>query len=372
MTRVLVFEYLSACGPPGWRAEPAPAAGADAEGQQGLQGMPASPAQELLEQGLTMRDAMVADLLRPPPEARGLLPQGLQVHVACSQPEAGVDDLEGGPAGPPPGARPCWVPAGTDPVRWLAGQASHFDIVWAVAPETGGLLAGCCAAVPPASWLGCEPAAIALCSRKRATLARLSGHGLYTPLAFATHAGRWVTKPDDGAGAVATQVHARLAAAHATVCRGEPGMTTLEPWVEGEPMSLSLLCTGERCELLAVNRQRITLDGDGFVHFGGVDVDVLPRDDPRWPVLALLSSRIAQAIPGLRGYVGVDLVWHEAPEEADKTSGLAGRRDAGGPVVIEVNPRLTSAYPALAARLSRQGRWLAAELLAPWSLAHAA
>lgn len=369
MTRVLVFEYLSAGGLSRWRAEPGPGTGPEAAATQARQ---AATAQELLQQGLTMRDAMATDLLRPPPGARGLLPQGLQVHVACSQAETGADGREGGPAATPPGALACWVPAAADPVRWLASQALHFDIVWAVAPETGGLLADCCAAVPPTRWLGCEPAAIALCSRKRATLARLAAHGLCTPLAFAAHASRWVTKPDDGAGAVATRVHGRLAAAHAASRGGEPGMTTLEPWVEGEPMSLSLLGTGERCELLAVNRQRIALDGEGFVHFEGVDVDVLARGDPRWPVLALLASRIAQAIPGLRGYVGVDLVWHGSPGQAHEVAGPAGLGGAGGPVVIEVNPRLTSAYPALTARLARQGRWLASELLAPWRLAHAA
>lgn len=325
MKRVLVFEYLCAGG----------AAALQDEG-----GLDALAVADLLAQGQAMRDAMVADLLQLPGS------RGLQVHVACG---------EGAPA-LPAGALPCPIPAGTAAARWLASQAPRFDLVWAVAPETGGVLAECCAAVPPARWLGCEAAAIALCSRKRATLARLAAQGLRTPLAFAEQARRWVTKPDDGAGAVATQVHGQLAAAHAASCRGEPGMTTLEPWVEGEPLSLSLLCLAGGCELLAVNRQRIALDDQGLVHFHGVEIDVLPRQDPRWPSLALLARRISQAVPGLRGFVGVDIVWHE-------TEGNSG------PVVVEINPRLTSAYVGLSARL---GRGLAAELLAAWSLADAA
>lgn len=342
MTRVLVFELLCAGG--------------------------ASAAVDLLQQGLAMRHAMAVDLLRmargagnPGTPQRGIPGQpgtnGIAVHVACSEDDAGG----AGPATLPPGALPCPVPSGTDPVRWLAAQAVRFDHVWAVAPETDGLLAACCAAVPPPRWLGCEPAAIALCSRKGATLARLAAHGLPTPWALAAQARRWVTKPDDGAGAVATQVHDRLAAAHATTCRGEPGMTTLEPWVEGEPMSLSLLCDGGRCELLAVNRQHIALDDQGFVHFEGVDTAVFGPDDARWPGLAWLADRIAQVIPGLRGFVGVDFVWPAAD------TGAPGR-----PVVIEVNPRLTSAFVGLAARWTLQGRSLAAELLASRRLAHAA
>ncbi len=69
------------------------------------------------------------------------------------------------------------------------------------------------------------------------------------------------------------------------------------------------------------------------------------RAIPRRASLAGLAQRVAHAIPGLRGFAGIDLVWH--PER--------------GPVVIEVNPRVTCAYVGLSAAL---GRNLAAELLA--------
>lgn len=314
MTRVLVFEYLCAGG----AAE-----------------LDAAQAAELLPQGRAMRDAMLADLLGAPPA------QGLRVSVATGAPG---DSL-------PLGAQTCPLPArpqGHTLPQWLGLLAQQHDVVWAVAPETDGLLAACQAAVPAGRWLGCDAPAIALASRKRATLARLAARGLKTPLAFSGQAVRWVTKPDDGAGATSTQVHGQLADAHAATCRGVPGMTTLEPWVEGEPLSLSLLCSpGRQPELLAVNRQQIALDDAGWVHYRGVEIDVLPRQDARWPTLGLLASRVGEALPGLRGWVGVDLVWH------------AGE----GPVLIEVNPRLTGAYAGLSARLQRN---LAAEMLAHW------
>jgi predicted ATP-grasp superfamily ATP-dependent carboligase len=50
-------------------------------------------------------------------------------------------------------------------------------------------------------------------------------------------------------------------------------------------------------------------------------------------------------MPGLRGFAGIDVVWHPSR----------------GPVVIEVNPRLTVAYAGLSAAL---GGNLAAALLA--------
>ncbi len=71
-----------------------------------------------------------------------------------------------------------------------------------------------------------------------------------------------------------------------------------------------------------------------------IDGDVGSRRD----ALTFVARDVVQAIPGLRGFVGIDIVWHEQR----------------GPVVIEVNPRLTCAYIGLSAAL---GRNLAAELL---------
>lgn len=305
MARVFVFEYLTAGG---------------------LDREDAATAATLLPMGVAMRDAMVNDLLQV---------RGVQVSAAsCTA------------ATPPPeGARACVPPAGMALPDWVAWQAARHDAVWLVAPETDGLLGRLQEAVPGTQWLGCEAGAIALASRKRATLARLAAAGVKTPLAFASAAARWVVKPDDGAGAVATQVHDSLAAAHAAQCRAPRGSVTLEPWVDGEALSLSLLGGTPGTELLSINRQHIELDAQGRVAYGGVSAAAIALDDARAAPLAALATQVGQAIPGLLGFVGIDLVWH--PQQ--------------GPVVIEVNPRVTCAYVGLSARL---GRNLAAEILA--------
>ena len=317
--RLFVCEYLSG-------------GGLDAAGP------PAHAERELLAQGLAMRDALLADLARLP---------GLAIACATGR---GVP--------PPRGAVPLQARPGEAFDDFVTREAAAHDLAWVVAPETGGLLAALAARVAPARWLGCRPEAIALCTSKCATLERLQAHGVITPLAAAGEATRWVVKPDDGAGSVETRVHASREAAEADraarAAQGAPA--TLEPWVEGEALSLSLACGGEgEAELLSVNRQRIEIGPDGSVAYGGVALDARALAEGRRETLAATSHAVAAAIPGLQGFVGIDLVWH-------------ARR---GPVVIEVNPRLTCAYAGLSAAL---GRNLAGELLerhAAWEARHA-
>jgi predicted ATP-grasp superfamily ATP-dependent carboligase len=80
------------------------------------------------------------------------------------------------------------------------------------------------------------------------------------------------------------------------------------------------------------------------VSFRGVCIDAVDRASPLGREVETIALQVARALPGLRGFVGFDLV--AAPQ---------------GPVVIEVNPRLTCAYVGLSQRL---GRNLARDVLA--------
>lgn len=87
-----------------------------------------------------------------------------------------------------------------------------------------------------------------------------------------------------------------------------------------------MLCCDGRARLLACNRQKVEIAGGAF-RFDGVSVNAIPDRDGRY---AKLASRVAGAFPGLWGYCGVDFI-----------------ETAGGPVVVEVNPRLTTSYAGL-------------------------
>lgn len=293
-----------------------------------------SPA-DLLAAGVQMRDALVEDLL----QWRAASPL-LDVTVFYAQ---GAD----APSHARCAAQALAPDAGESALDFLPRAARWHDLAWLVAPESGGLLEALARAVGPTRWIGCTLQAIALAGSKRATLARLAAHGICTPLAFEGDATAWVVKPDDGAGTIDTRRHPTRAAAEADLterlARGAPA--TIEPWVNGEALSLSLLCRDAvAAELLSINRQRIEVDGTGLLSDAGVLTAGVARDDPRGAALEALAQAVAAAVPGLRGFVGIDLVWHARL----------------GPVAIEINPRLTCAYAGLSAML---GRNLAAEIV---------
>jgi predicted ATP-grasp superfamily ATP-dependent carboligase len=209
------------------------------------------------------------------------------------------------------------------------------DAAWMVAPESGGLLESLNRQVEAAGkWLlGCRPDAVHIAASKYATTARLAGAGVTTVPTFATPdllTGAVVAKPDDGVGCEDTLLFADAAAAQAWHDTHPHAMHVFQPYVAGESLSLSLLCCDGRTQLLSVNRQHVGLTGDHF-EFHGVTVNALGDGDGRY---AALAARVAAAIPGLWGYVGIDLI--------------AG---AFGPMVLEVNPRATVSYAGLRAAL---------------------
>lgn len=281
-------------------------------------GVSAQEQAELRAQGMAMRDAMLADLCALP---------GLR--VACVVGDTGGPEVAGIEA---LAARPGEPHAGL-----LRRAAQEGAGIWAVAPETGGELEALARAVPAARWLGCTPEAIALAASKSATCRHLTPRGIAVPEAPPHAPGAWVVKPDDGAGATDTRRHASFAAAQADAQqRMRRGTScTLEPWIDGEALSLSLCCREGEAQLFSINRQQIEVDAQGTVHFLGVQAAAIEPRSERGTRLAALAHEVSRALPGLRGFVGIDLVWH------------AQR----GPVVIEVNPRLTTAYVGLSGRL---------------------
>jgi tyramine---L-glutamate ligase len=211
------------------------------------------------------------------------------------------------------------------------------DAVWPIAPETGGALLQLSDLIVGARriLIGSRPRAVALTTGKRATVQHLASHGIpVVPTASARVALRlpdgghgWVVKPDDGAGAEATRLFRRAdELRHWLAIASDPDSLAGQPYVPGVAASLSVLCQDGRSWLLSCNRQEIVIE-NGTFRFCGCVVGGMEH---RRSVYADVAAAVCATIPDLWGYVGIDIV------DGDS-----------GPVVLEVNPRLTTSYVGL-------------------------
>ncbi|HKQ25514.1 MAG TPA: ATP-grasp domain-containing protein [Burkholderiales bacterium] len=212
--------------------------------------------------------------------------------------------------------------------------ASEVDAVWPIAPEQDRILARITREAIDCGrmLLGCRPDAVEIAASKRATADVLGRGGIPVIPVFADEnsvppeVNESVVKPDDGAGCQDTRLFYDRAELREWLQAHPDPNRILQPFVHGEARSLSMLCCDGRARLLACNRQKVRIAGGSF-RFDGVSVNAVPD---REGCYAELASRVARALPGLWGYCGVDFI--ETPD---------------GPVVIEVNPRLTTSYAGL-------------------------
>jgi tyramine---L-glutamate ligase len=279
----------------------------------GLAGLPLPD--HMVREGDLMLGALIADLIELP---------GVQVSFAR-------DVRLGLPVNSMPGAQVVWRTSQPSPMEALQREIDSSDAVWPIAPETGGELERVARAVHAAGrlLLGPDPDAIAVTGSKLATAQRLAQAGIDAVPCFAPGAtwpaidGPWVVKPDDGAGSLCTRVFGNREEAAAAAADGQ-GLIA-QPWIEGEAMSLCVVAAARGVTVLSVNRQHLQVC-DGALELVAIDVNCEPVTAP----LTSLAERVATAIPGLRGYFGIDWV-----------------RTVAGPLVIEINPRLTTSYAGL-------------------------
>ena len=218
----------------------------------------------------------------------------------------------------------------------LRAGLADCDCGWLIAPETDHHLASLTRLfeAPGRLYPGCAVAAVGLAGSKSRTLAALAGAG--APVIQSARPGDggpppgdsgWVVKPDAGAGGDGCRFIADQAGLAALRQDRRARDLIIQPWLKGEPVSLSLLVYGSDFRILGCNRQYMR---DRFsLRAIGVNECL-----PLLPDLAPIAARIVRALPGLRGYIGVDLL-----------------HTAGGLIVLEVNPRFTTAYAGLSRSL---------------------
>lgn len=225
----------------------------------------------------------------------------------------------------------------------LKDRLPTCDAALVIAPETDGILTRLSALVEGfgVPLLGSASKAVAVATDKWACHRRFAEAGLPVPDTWLIPREDWpqvvralepplVIKPLDGVGCegvVLVRQEADLAEARALL-----DGATRHPWVlaqrfvEGVAASVSLLVTdGGRARALSLNGQAVR-PGQPFAYRGGV----VPLEHPLRDRAFAVARAAVGLIPGLRGYVGVDLVLTE--DEA---------------WLMEVNPRLTTSYVGL-------------------------
>jgi len=206
------------------------------------------------------------------------------------------------------------------------------DLFWLIAPESDGILLNLAqlAIAANAEVLLSNPATLAICADKFATYQALVKRAI--PIVETRVLGQGadglddnvVVKIADGVGCLDSfQVNAEQVPA-AVAELNDPQRYVLQPYISGQAASLSCLFKHGQAWLICYNHQQIVLE-QGRFSLRGCLVNV---QTDKLDFYRNLINEIAEAMPGLWGYVGIDII-----ESAEL-----------GSLVLEINPRLTSSY----------------------------
>ena len=210
------------------------------------------------------------------------------------------------------------------------------DAAWPIAPETGGVLERLCQMAETAGkpLLTSPVAAVRIAASKLETVQRLAAHGIpVVPTALydgsAPPAGfPVVVKPDDGVGCEGIRLVETLEAWRVMAKDKPTGRCVVQPWLEGEALSLSALFSHGSARLLSGNCQYLARENGKFILKGcGVNAA-----HDREGGFQRLAEHVAAALSELWGYAGIDLIQSD-----------------GNLQVLEINPRLTTSYAGLRA-----------------------
>jgi predicted ATP-grasp superfamily ATP-dependent carboligase len=228
----------------------------------------------------------------------------------------------------------------------FAHLAQYCDAVWPIAPEFENILQTLCQTVELlGKILLTSPArAVAITGNKFNTYQHLKQHRIATvPTRKLTyrcglmrttrinsrqHHGEWMIKPVDGAGCADSYLITDPKKDFELLFT-QKGQYIIQPHIHGKKTSISCIFRRGSAWLLCANLQQFDII-DSQYHLAEIIVN--HHTDPG--VYQNVLDNIAQALPDLWGYVGIDLI--ETPEQL---------------LVLEINPRLTTSFVGIYAAL---------------------
>lgn len=209
---------------------------------------------------------------------------------------------------------------------------SICDAVWPIAPESDWILQSLCEAVKRSGKILLTSSAdsVAIAGNKWLTYEHLCSHSIATIptqrlVDFDYSSGEWMVKVIDGVGCADSYLVSSQAEFETLGPTLDKGKYIIQPHYQGEKTSLSCLFKKGRGWLLCANRQHFELI-DRQYHLTEITVNFVP-DSSKY---VHLVKQLANAMPGLWGYAGIDLI-----ETSDEI------------FVLEINPRLTTSYAGI-------------------------
>jgi len=239
---------------------------------------------------------------------------------------------------PPQRAQIVSVHGAEDILPLLRNLLLECDVFWPIAPETAGILAALANLSTDLSkrlLLSCAET-VALCADKWATYQCLIEHNvpivktLRLPDLKDAPFAECVVKPIDGVGCEGNRIFTEPEAFRRISDQLHAAdRYIVQPYLRGKAVSLSCLCKQGKAWLLTYNEQLIGIEDNSF-KLQGCRVNAANPEPNRYEKLI---KAIAQAMPELWGYIGIDLI-----ETLD-----------AGPMVLEINPRITTSYAGIRA-----------------------
>jgi hypothetical protein len=112
----------------------------------------------------------------------------------------------------------------------------------------------------------------------------------------------------------------------------KPGSRIIvQEYIEGIDVSVSLISDGKKAIPLSFNQQFIELKDDKGIYLGGK----LPFDNTHKDEAIMIATKAVEAMDGLKGFVGVDLIIN------------SDEQDIYSVYLLEINSRFTTPYVGL-------------------------
>ncbi len=178
--------------------------------------------------------------------------------------------------------------------------------------------------------------AIKISSEKLATYFMLQQAGIktiptYTIKNWPKTAGKWLAKPNNGAGCDETVLFDNADdLLHWLEQNNKTQSHVIQPYQQGVSASISCVMYQGRAQMLSCNKQVIEIKNN-HLSYAGSEVNGM-RDF--WCAFELLAQKIAEIRTDLNGYVGIDVI--------------VDTQNDNQITIVEINPRLTTSYAGLA------------------------